>query len=65
MVQPYPEAQAAWQNPEAEQHMQLADAVVRAVRKLRNDYGLQRKRPQLFIQVSCLMFESTRLHSCT
>ena len=51
MVQPYPEPQEAWQNPEAEQNMQLADSVVRAVRKLRNDYGLQRQRPQLFIQV--------------
>ena len=51
MMQPYPEPQQAWHNPEAEEHMQLVDNAVRAVRKLRNDYGLQRQRPQLFIQV--------------
>ncbi len=50
-MQPYPEPQQAWHNPEAEEHMQLVDNAVRAVRKLRNDYGLQRQRPQLFIQV--------------
>ncbi|DBB14039.1 TPA: hypothetical protein ACH3X3_001004 [Trebouxia sp. C0006] len=50
MMQPYPEPQQAWHNPEAEEHMQLVDNAVRAVRKLRNDYGLQRQRPQLFIQ---------------
>jgi len=51
MMQPYPEPQQAWHNPEAEEHMQLVDNAVRAVRKLRNDYGLQRQRPQLFILV--------------
>lgn len=52
MMQPYPEPQQAWHNPEAEEHMQLVDNIVRAVRKLRSDYGLQRQRPQLFIQVT-------------
>ena len=51
MMQPYPEPQQAWQNPEVEEHMQLAENLLRAVRKLRGDYGLQRQRPQLFIQV--------------
>ncbi|KAL3156713.1 hypothetical protein ABBQ38_000987 [Trebouxia sp. C0009 RCD-2024] len=50
MMQPYPEPQESWRNPKAEESMQLADTVIRAVRKLRNDYGLQRQRPQLFIQ---------------
>ena len=51
MMQPYPEPQQSWQNSKVEESMQLADSVIRAVRKLRNDYGLQRQRPQLFIQV--------------
>lgn len=51
MVQPYPEVQQSWQNAKVEDHMQIADGIVRAVRKLRNDYGLQRQKPQLFIQV--------------
>ena len=51
MMQPYPEPQESWQNSKVEESMQLADTVIRAVRKLRNDYGLQRQRPQLFIQV--------------
>ena len=51
MMQPYPEPQEAWQNLEAEESMQAADHVIRAARKLRSDYGLQRQRPQLFIQV--------------
>lgn len=51
MVQPYPQVQQAWRSSETEAHMQQADSIVRAVRKLRNDYGLQRQRPQLFIQV--------------
>ena len=51
MVQLYPEVQPSWQNAEVEEQMQVADTIVRAVRKLRNDYGLQRQRPQLFIQV--------------
>ena len=55
MVQPYPEPQEAWQNPEAEASMQAADNVIKAVRKLRSDYGLQRQRPQLFIQVRPLL----------
>ena len=50
-MQPYPEPEQAWQNPEVEEHMQLAENLLRAVRKLRGDYGLQRQRPQLFIQV--------------
>lgn len=52
MVQPYPEVQRSWQNAEVEEQMQIADSIVRAVRKLRNDYGLQRQRPELFIQVT-------------
>ena len=52
MMQPYPEPQQSWQNRQVEESMQLADNVIRAVRKLRNDYGLQRQRPQLFIQVA-------------
>ena len=51
MMQPYPQPQQLWQNAEIEESMQVADSVIRAVRKLRNDYGLQRQRPQLFIQV--------------
>ena len=51
MVQPYPEPQEAWHDPQAEASMQVAEHVVRAARKLRTDYGLQRQRPQLFIQV--------------
>ena len=50
-MQPYPEPQESWQNSKVEESMQLADTVIRAVRKLRNDYGLQRQRPELFIQV--------------
>lgn len=63
MVQPYPEVQQSWQNAKVEEQMQVADSIVRAVRKLRNDYGLQRQRPQLFIQVHCLLslFQATNL----
>lgn len=64
MVQPYPEAQQSWQNGEVEEQMQIADSIVRAVRKLRNDYGLQRQRPELFIQVANSVFHNLWM-SCT
>ena len=69
MVQPYPEVQQLWLNLEAEDQMQIEDSIVRAVRKLRNDYGLQRQRPELFIQVhlfwECsLPVQSTAHHVC-
>ena len=69
MVQPYPQVQQSWQNPEVEEQMQIADSIVKAVRKLRNDYGLQRQRPELFIQVhlfwECsLPVQSTAHNAC-
>ena len=64
MMQPYPEPQEAWQNLEAEESMQAADHVIRAVRKLRSDYGLQRQRPQLFIQVHILCLAAREYSSC-
>lgn len=67
MMQPYPEPQQSWQNSKVEESMQLADTVIRAVRKLRNDYGLQRQRPQLFIQVvtaSCMLYVSVQHLMC-
>ena len=69
IVWPYPEMQQSWPNPEAEDQIQTADSILRAVRKLRNDYRnyrLQRQRPELFIQVhlfwECSLFVQSTVH---
>jgi len=51
MVAPYPTHNPAWSSPQSDSDYEYAQAVVAAIRKLRNDYGLTKQRPSVY--VSC------------
>ncbi|KAG2489910.1 hypothetical protein HYH03_011547 [Edaphochlamys debaryana] len=52
MLTPYPAPVASWDDPAAECAMETALAAVGAARKLRNDYGITKQKPHLYIAVT-------------
>lgn len=49
MLAPYPAPVPAWSDPVLEREVEQAMSVVNALRGLRNDYGLTRQRPAVYI----------------